>query len=93
MIFKRYSNPFLFLDNLIEIGKFSDGIDVIMEENLDEKCWELFLHSNTNKNFNDFKEEILQPNISMEKEMSKMEIEAAVIKSKQILDGFVPPER
>ena len=43
MVFKRYSSPFLFLDNLIIQGRLSDGIDTIYNQVDEEKMWQLYL--------------------------------------------------
>ena len=43
MIFKRYSSPFLFLENLINQGKLCDGIDTIYKQVNEEKMWQLYL--------------------------------------------------
>ena len=99
MVFKRYSNPFLFLDNLIETGDLEEGIDVIIAKNEDEIDWQLYLSLNpwNNKSFVDWKKEMLSSNKSIEDSMNKQQAEEhfkhEYEKSQNILKGFKPPKK
>lgn len=99
LIFKRYSSPFLFLDNLIETGDLEEGIDVIISQSDDDKDWELYLSLNpwNEKDFRTWKNDILKSNSSNEITMNKLEaekhFEIEVEKSQNILKGFKPPKR
>ena len=87
MIFKRYSSPFLFLDNLILQGKLSDGIDTIYKQVDEEKLWQLYLSNPMKeKSYVDWKAEIVAQNEEVEEE----DIEAARNKARNILKNFKP---
>ena len=91
MIFKRYSSPFLFLDNLIIQGRFSDGIDTIYKQLDEEKMWQLYLSiPMKEKSYVDWKNEVLskeevQPSFEASKDINEVKEEA-----KNILKNFKP---
>ena len=90
MIFKRYSSPFLFLDNLIIQGRFSDGIDTIYKQLDEEKMWQLYLSiPMKEKSYYDWKNEVLskdeEPSFEASKDINEVKEEA-----KNILKNFKP---
>lgn len=91
MIFKRYSSPFLFLDNLIIQGRFSDGIDTIYNQLNEEKMWQLYLSiPMKEKSYVDWKNEILskeevQPSFEASKDINEVKD-----KARNILKNFKP---
>lgn len=87
LIFKRYSSPYLFLDELITNNMFSNFIDEFIETQNNEMLWEFFLHKVYDKNFEEFKKGIINS------EVDEVDIEATVQKSFDILKNFVPDER
>lgn len=87
LIFKRYSSPYLFLDELIINNMFSNFIDEFIETQNNEMMWEFFLHKVYDKNFEEFKKGIINS------EVDEVDIEATVQKSFNILKNFVPDER
>lgn len=89
MVFKRYSSPFLFLENLIENKKFYDGIITIWNKSNDDKLWELYLHSMPEKSFNDWKDELIFNN-NKEEVSGVIDLEVAKEKSRDILNHFKP---
>lgn len=100
LIFKRYSSPFLFLDNLILQGRFSDGIDTIYKQVDEEKMWQLYLSSvtframnNDFKSYYDWKNETLSQNEekpTFEVAEDKEDIEEVKNKARNILKNFKP---
>ncbi len=91
MVHKRYSSPFLFLDNLIIQGKFSKGIDTIYKQVDEEKLWALYLSIPVKeKSYNDWKNEIISKNeepIEFEVANDLNEIKD---KARNILKNFKP---
>ena len=91
MIFKRYSSPFLFLDNLIIQGRFSDGIDTIYKQLDEEKMWQLYLSiPMKEKSYVDWKNEVLskkevQPSFEASKDINEVKD-----KARNILKNFKP---
>ena len=45
LVFKRYSSPFLLLDNLIENGRFLEFIMELLDMHEEEQIYELWLTS------------------------------------------------
>lgn len=97
MIFKRYSSPFLFLDNLIIQGRLCEGIDTIYKQVDEEKMWQLYLSSltframnNDSKSYNEWKNEAL----STDEEQPTFEVaedfENVKNKARNMLKNFKP---
>lgn len=90
MIFKRYSSPFLFLDNLIIQGRFSDGIDTIYKQTGEEKMWQLYLSIPMKEtSYNDWKNDVLSKDEKPSFEASE-DINEVKDKARNILKNFKP---
>lgn len=90
MIFKRYSSPFLFLNNLIIQGKLSDGIDTIYKQADEEKLWQLYLSiPMKEQSYVDWKNEIISKNEEPTFEVAE-DIEDVKNKARDILKNFKP---
>lgn len=88
LLFKRYANPYIFLDSMLESGCFHEAIIQIWNFDQEDMIWEFFMHKVYDKSFDEFKNQI---DSSIEPEPIEEEIiEATIIKSKNILDGFTP---
>ena len=91
MIFKRYSSPFLFLDNLIIQGRLSEGIDTIYEQTNEEKLWQLYLSiPMKEKSYNDWKNEMLSTNEEKPKFEVAEDLENVKNKARNMLKNFKP---
>lgn len=91
MIFKRYSSPFLFLDNLIIQGKLCEGINTIWKQNDEDKLWQLYLSiPMKEKPYVDWKNEV----VSKDEEEPSFEvaedIEEVKNNARNILKNFKP---
>lgn len=84
LLFNRYANPFLLIDNLIATNKLFkfiiDLIDIVNDENI----YDLWIHKVFDKSFNDFKNEIINNEVEVE------DIETTVKDSYNILNNFKP---
>lgn len=90
MIFKRYSNPFSLLDELIETNQFSDYVSFIptkFEEDIEFKVW---LHKVFDKSFNEFKKDIKLSNDAQVGYMKEEDVKTTIQKSNEILSNFIP---
>lgn len=89
-IFKRYSCPFVLLDNLILTNSLCDFINdlygFILEENKEKVQWEYFLHKVFDMNFKEYLEKIETSNEAYD----NVDINATVEKSINILQNFTP---
>ena len=91
MIFKRYSSPFLFLDNLIIQGRFSDGIDTIYKQLDEEKMWQLYLSiPMKEKSYVDWKNEVLSKEEVQPSFEASNNIKNVKDKARNILKNFKP---
>lgn len=88
LMFKRYSNPFSFIDSMLDYGSFSYSIDEVVKKNDDETMWQFYLHKIFNKSFQEF----LQDTPVENKPITKAEFDATIEMSQSILDGMGPPE-
>lgn len=90
MIFKRYSSPFLFLDNLIIQGKLSEGIDTIYKQTDEEKLWQLYLSNPIKeKSYVDWKNEIISDNQEQDFEVAE-DMDEVKNNARNILKNFKP---
>lgn len=94
LLFKRYASPFLFVDGMIQTGRFYEFVVEFMKvtnEDLEEKYdWEFFVHKVYDKSYQEFKEEI---RINKEnQELSDHDIETTIQNSVNILNRFNPEE-
>ena len=96
-LFKRYANPFIFMDGMISVCQFSDFVDNVLdtmkrerEDEDEEKMWQFFLHRAPffDGSFDDFKESIKTDQAN--KGMTKETMENIVNESASILNNFNP---
>ena len=81
-LFKRYADPFLFIDSLIISERFTEFVIELLEIENEELMWEFYLHKVYDKSFEEFKESM--------KPVPKEQLETTVKNSKSILNSFVP---
>ena len=90
LLFSRYASPFILIDQLILAQSLSNYIDDLFgfmtEEKQEKTNWEFFLHKIYNKSWKEFCDEISVEN-SVENNVS---ITDTLIKSKEILNNFIP---
>lgn len=94
LLFKRYASPFLFLDGMIQTGRFHEFVvefaKTITEEREEQRNWEFFLHKVWEGTYTDFCEDI--ENNKKNLTMTKRTIETTVQHSMNILNNFNPNE-
>ena len=92
LLFKRYASPFLFVDGMIQTGRFHDFvvdfIKTINQEEEDKLDWEFFLHKVWEGTFQEFKDDIKTN--KQNQSMSARTIETTVQDSMNILKNFTP---
>ena len=84
LLFKRYANPFLLLDTVIPAG-FLDFVVDFLNIYDEEMVWEVWLHKDIDKSFNDFKE-----SLRVSPEATDEQLEDTINNSKSMLNGFIP---
>lgn len=89
MVFKRYSNPFSLLDELIENDMFSGFIDTLLEKNNEDLELKVWLHKVYDKSFSEFTSKIHNQDAQTD-EMNVEEAKTTVKKSYEILSNFQP---
>ena len=93
-LFKRYADPFSFMDGMIQAGRFFDFVvylvKMINQEKEEKMDWELWLHKVWDKSFDEFKTEIETDTAN--RNMSAETIETTVQESLDILKNFTPQQ-
>lgn len=91
-LFKRYANPFLFMDGMIRTGRFCFFVESFLKEihdELEEKTqWEFYLHRVFEGSFADFRAGI--ENDKQNQSMSEQAMETTIKHSMNILQNFSP---
>ena len=92
LLFKRYASPFLFIDGMLQTGRFTEFVDSLMkkenEEQEERTLWEFFINRPIDGTFKEFKE-----TLKIDREnaaMSANDIETTVQNSMNILQNFNP---
>lgn len=88
LLFKRYASPFLLLDNYIISGMLVEFIDEFIDITNEETVYELWLHKEYKKNYQEFKAQFI-------KEKAKVDdskVETVINDSFNILNNFIPKE-
>lgn len=81
-LFKRYADPFLFIDSLIISERFTEFVLELLDIENEEMMWQFYLHKVYDKSFDEFKESM--------KPVPKEQLETTVQNSKSILNNFNP---
>ena len=91
-LYKRYADPFSFMNGMIQTGRFSEFVSEFMKtinkEMEDDLDWDFFLHKVWEGTFQEFKEEI-ETN-KKNQNLDKQTIETTVKDSLNILGIFNP---
>ena len=86
-LFKRYADPFLLINNLIQTSSFSNFIDdmfnFIYEEMEEKTQWEFFLHKIFNETWGDFHDRI-----KSEENSKTVDVGATLKNSREMLINF-----
>lgn len=89
-LFKRYADPFSFINGYILTGRFSEFVHSFMkninEEKEEQTSWEFYLHKVLEGTYKDFLEGMKNDNENQN--MSKEKIETTVKNSMNILQNF-----
>lgn len=92
LLFKRYANPFPFMDGMIQTGRFYEFVRQFLEKNDSERdeqtSWEFFLHKVWEGSFADFKADM--DNDKKNQRMSARTMETTIKDSMNILKNFNP---
>lgn len=89
MIFKRYSCPFLLLDQYISSCRLNEFIVEFIKTTNEEIMWDVWLHKVFDQSFADYKQNI-ENNASAAIKPTKKQLETTIKNSYSMLEGFVP---
>lgn len=91
-LFKRYANPFLFIDGMIQSGQFCEFVcsfwKEINEEENEKALWEFYLHRVVEGSFDDFRRGL--ENDHQNQAMTDHDMETTIKHSMSILNSFSP---
>jgi hypothetical protein len=93
LLFKRYANPFSFIDGFLQTGRFDEFVvelaRTVNEEKEEETTWEFYLHKvNSEVSYKEFVEEL--ENDKQNQNMSEEEKAETVKMAMNILNNFNP---
>ena len=92
LLFKRYASPFLFIDGMLQTGRFAEFVDnfitTVNEEKEEKYLWEFFINNDIDGTFAEFKESLKTDRENAT--MSASDIETTVQNSLNILQNFNP---
>lgn len=92
MLYKRYSNPLMLLQQMLDSRQCPEFIDKVIQWNNEEKeenwLWEVWLHKVFDKEFNEFVSQCKKEPADLGKETEKSNIEATVNRSVELLNDF-----
>lgn len=90
LLYHRYSNPFSFLEKMKRKG-LANTIKNIWNKEQEDRMFEMYLHSFSDKSFLEYKEEILNQNNNTENQNINDEEKTDIFKkSNDILKNFTP---
>jgi hypothetical protein len=94
LIFKRYQNPFSFLDIYISNNSFGECVEFIHKQSQEEKWWEMYLATLplNDKSFIDWKAENSKSETTTNSNITKDDLDTIIENSQNILSGFKPPQ-
>lgn len=87
LLSKRYSSPFLILDEMIAQGQFYEFVIEVNKIQHEEELWDIWTHKIFDKGFEEWKKTL---NIPQEVEKSDFNAKATIKNSMDILNGFNP---
>lgn len=85
---KRYASPFVVLDEMIRQGRLLEFVLELWKIEDEEKTWDVWLHKVYDKGYDEWTEGLRAK--ARAREASESELEATVINSKHLLNGFNP---
>lgn len=93
LLFKRYASPFLFINGMLQTGRFTEFVESLVntvnEEKEEKHLWEFYLsRPMIESSYQEFKEEIKNNNSNAS--LSANDIETTVKDSMNILKNFNP---
>lgn len=87
LLYQRYASPFDYLDSLLLIGQLEKGVLNVLEQDNEDRLWQLYLHSlpYNKQSYNDWKKGATKANVT---ELSEDQIKIQVNKAENILKTF-----
>ncbi len=88
LLFKRYANPFLLVDNLIATNRFTEFILELIDIQNDKRIYDYWLHKIFDKGFEEFKKTVMENNKIVN--VDNQNVEKTINESMNILNNFNP---
>ena len=85
LLFKRYANPYLFLDEIIGQKRFTEFILSFFEMKREDELIDVWLHKVHNKSYVEFKNSVTKI-----KKPDGQNLKAIISNSNNMLNGFIP---
>ena len=93
LLFSKYASPFILLEQMISLCRFSEFVSEFLQIEDDQKLWQLYLSAISNSfievgSFEDFKKKCT----GKAEVVGEVKLEATVKESINILNNFNPSE-
>lgn len=86
-LFRRYADPFSFLDVLISNERFEEFIVEFANSENEKKMWDFYLHKVFDKSFEEFKSSI---GSARNEKVPEADLETTIQDSQNTLNKFIP---
>lgn len=85
LLFNRYANPYLFVDEVIEQKRLVEFIGSFAEVKRENELIDVWLHKIHNKSYPEFKNSVTKTN-----KPNVQNLKAIISNSNDMLNGFIP---
>lgn len=85
-IFKRYANPFLILDTMLEQSRLEEFVFELADQKTNEQIWDVWMHKVFDKPFQQFKDSLT----NKKKKRDPEKVKETLNDSKRMLESFNP---
>lgn len=89
LIFKRYADPFSFLDSMLCYGSFGVSVGKVIEYDDTDTLWEYYLNKVFDMTFDDF---VKVSRVEYKEPITKAEFDTTIEMSQSILNDLDPIE-
>ena len=87
---QTYASPQFMLDWAVDSGSLLEFVVKVLDDNTEKKLWDIFLHSNTDLSFDEFKRSVKEKREAQT--ATPAQIGSTINRSRSILSNFKPKE-
>ena len=87
---QTYASPQFMLDWAVDSGSLLEFVVKVLDDNTEKKLWDIFLHSNTDLSFEEFKRSVKEKREAQT--ATPAQISGIINASRRVLSNFNPKE-